>query len=244
MIPARTHMQQYFEDFIDDLKRTHRENLRSVILYGPAAAGDIKRFNSGCNLLIALAEITPEDLRNSHSAIREWVRLGHPVPVYFTVNELKEASDVFPIEFHFMEHARRVLFGEDVLAGVDISDSNLRHQLEYELRSNLLRLRKRYIEVSTSGKRLADLMYDSVASFSANFRAVLILKGVEPPVKKREILNATVKSIGIPGKSFEKVLAIRENVAEERMDVVSANDLFADYLKDIESVIDAVNILD
>src|SRR5687767_15495846 len=27
-------------------------------------------------------------------------RLGHPLPVYFTVEELSDAADVFPIEFH------------------------------------------------------------------------------------------------------------------------------------------------
>lgn len=237
-------MKQHFEDFIEDLKKTHGDNLRSVILYGSAATGEFKPFESNYNLLVALERITPEDLRNSHSAVREWVRLGHPVPTYFTVEELIDSGDVFPIELHFMERARKVLYGEDVLAHVEISDENLRHQLEYELRSNLLRLRKRYIEVSTDGGRLAELMSASIASFAADFRAVLLLKGAEPPVSKREILKETASAVGIAGSSFEKVLAIRENGSKERMDVIAANELFAEYLEDIESVIAAVNVLE
>ena len=60
-------------------------------------------------------------------------KLGHPVPVYFTVAELQNAADVFPIEFHFMEYARKVLYGTDVLADLKISDEFLRHQTEFEL---------------------------------------------------------------------------------------------------------------
>ncbi|REJ77993.1 MAG: nucleotidyltransferase domain-containing protein [Acidobacteria bacterium] len=237
-------MQHYFEDFIEDLVQTHGENLKSVVLYGSAATGEFVPFESDYNLLVALEKISPEDLRNAHSAIREWVKLGHPVPMYFTVSELLDAGDVFPIEFHFMERGRKVLFGEDVLSHVEISDTNLRHQLEYELRSHLLRLRRIYIEVSTSGERLADLMGKSISNFASDFRAIFLLRGIEPPLKKRDILRETAKHAGIEGASFEKVLAIRENEAKEKMEVTEANELFADYLKDIESVINAVDVLE
>src|SRR5688500_16105038 len=180
-------MQHQFTAFIDDLKSTHGRNLASVTLYGSAAAGDFIPERSDYNLLIALRRITPEDLRNAHAAVREWHRLGHPVPVYFTVSELQNAADVFPIEFHQMEVARRVLYGTDVLAGLKISDAFLRHQTEYELRSKLILLRRSYIPASTSTEGLTTLMAESFASFSTLFRAVLLLHGVTPPVTKHEI---------------------------------------------------------
>ena len=130
-------MKHQFEAFIDDLRSTHGKNLAAVILYGSAAAGDFVPMQSDYNLLIALHKITPIDLRNAHACIREWHRMGHPVPVYFTVSELQNAADVFPIEFHQMETARKVLYGTDVLADLKISDEFLRHQTEYELRSKL-----------------------------------------------------------------------------------------------------------
>ena len=85
--------------------------------------GDFVAQASDYNLLIALKEIRPKDLRAAQACMREWRRLGHPLPVYFTVAELKEAGDVFPIEFHQMERARKVLYGEDVLADVKIADT-------------------------------------------------------------------------------------------------------------------------
>lgn len=234
-------MKHYFSDFIDDLKNTHGTNLASVILYGSAAAGDFIPEESDYNLLIALFEITPQDLRNAHACMREWNRMGHPIPVYFTVDEIKHAGDVFPIEFHFMERARRVLFGFDVLEGVEISDKYLRHQTEFELRSKLMKLRREYIHASADADRLVNLMADSLTSFAALFRAVLLLLGVEPPIIKEEIVALTVQKLNLDEKSFAKIFDIRENTGNEPLTEDSANQLFADYMQQIEKVIEAVD---
>ena len=234
-------MRQQFTAFIDDLKATHRKNLASVILYGSAAVGDFVAHRSDYNILVALHKIGPEDLRNAQACIRQWTRLGHPVPVYFTVSELHDAADVFPIEFHQMSVARKVLFGQDVLADVDITGGNLRLQTEYELRSKLIQLRRHYIPASSSLEGLKSLMVDSLSSFAAIFRAVLIIEGLTPPNSKPEILAAIVDHLGIDGSPFEKILQIRENDAAGKLDEVGANRLFGEYMEQIEKVIDAVD---
>lgn len=234
-------MRHQFDAFIDDLKATHGRNLASVILYGSAAAGDFVPQKSDYNLLIALREITPKDLRLAQAPMREWNRMGHPAPVYFTVSELQSAADVFPIEFHQMERARVVLYGTDVLQQLNISDEYLRHQTEYELRSKLIMLRRQYIPASTSVSNLVSLMAESLSSFAALFRAVLIVYGMEPPVTKPEIVAATVKHLKIDGKPFEKIFEIREGSSAGKLDENSANALFGDYIRQIESVIEAVD---
>jgi hypothetical protein len=234
-------MQHQFSAFIDDLKHTHGSNLASVTLYGSAAAGDFIPERSDYNILIALKKIRPEDLRNAHACVREWHRLGHPVPVYFTVSELQNAADVFPIEFHQMEVAHKVLYGDDVLAGLKISDAFLRHQTEYELRSKLLLLRRQYIPASGSVEGLSNLMGESLASFSAIFRAVLLLHGVNPPSTKHEIVALTVETLGLNGAVFEKIFNIREKNFAHALTETRANDLFTEYMEQIEAVIDSVD---
>ena len=234
-------MREHFVEFIDDLRSTHGKNLSSVILYGSAAAGDFVPVQSDYNILIALHKIGPADLRNAHASIREWARMGNPVPVYFTVSELQNAADVFPIEFHQMSVARKVLFGADVLADLVISDKFLRLQCEYELRSKLIQLRRQYIPASTSVDGLKRLMGDSLASFAALFRAVLILKGLEPPATKHEIVALTARELGIKVLPFEKIFNIRENVFTANLDERAANELFGEYMEQIENVIHAVD---
>ena len=233
-------MQQAFNEFIQDLKAAHGDNLASVVLYGSAASGEFQPRKSDYNLLIALNKIAPADLRAAQAPLREWKRMGHPIPTYFTVTELRDAADVFPIEFHQMESSRLVLFGIDPLASLKISDENLRHQTEYELRSKLLQLRRHYIPASVDTDKLKTLMSESLSSFAALFRAVLILQGFEPPVTKREIVAMTAKKLSVDEKPFGMIFAIRDNDAPN-LNEKQAHDLFADYLAQIERVIEFVD---
>ena len=234
-------IQQQIEAFIDDLRSTHGRNLVSVVLYGSAAAGDFIPKHSDYNIMIALERITPKDLREAHACVREWHKLGHPVPVYFTVSELQNAADVFPIEFHQMEVAHKVLYGRDVLKGLNISDRFLRHQIEYELRSKLLLLRRQYIPASASVEGLVTLMAESMTSFAALMRAVLLMNGVMPPNTKHEIVALAVAHLGLDGLPFEKIFNIREDNLAGPMDETAANQLFGEYMEQIERVIDAVD---
>ena len=234
-------MRHQFDAFIDDLRQTHGKNLASVILYGSAAGSDFVRQKSDYNVLIALHKITPRDLRAAQAPLREWNKMGHPIPVYFTVSELQNASDVFPIEFSQMERARKVLYGEDVLANLNLSDEFMRHQTEYELRSKLIQLRRAYIPASVSVENLVNLMSESLSSFTALFCAVLLIHGFEPPVTKRKIVSATAKQLKIDGAPFEKILDIRENNSSGTLDEATANQLFADYMRQIELVIEAID---
>lgn len=234
-------MEHQIAAFIDDLRSTHGSNLASVILYGSAATGEFIPQESDHNILIALHEITPTDLRNAHACVREWVRMEHPIPVYFTVSELQTAADVFPIEFHQMEKARKVLYGTDVLAGLKISDAFLRHQVEYELRSKLILLRRQYIPASASVDGLLNLMSDSLPSFATLFGAVLMLHGIEPPVRKHEAVALTVDRLGLDGVVFEKIFNIKKHNFAALLNEKQANDLFAEYMRQIEKVIDSAD---
>ena len=236
-------VQDALNGLIKDLRATHGDNLAAVVLYGSAAAGDHIELRSDYNLLITLKRITPEDLRLAQAPMREWRRLGHPLPVYFTTEELSDAADVFPIEFHQMANARVVLYGQDPFESIKFSDANLRHQTEYELRSKLIQLRRMYIPASVSIEKMCDLMSDSLSSFAALFRAVLILYGEEAPVSKPDCVRATAQRFGLDIESFEKIFAFR---ASEYLppSEKEANDIFAAYMEQIDHVIQVVDEFD
>jgi hypothetical protein len=225
---------------VRDLRETHGDNLTAVVLYGSAAAGDSIELRSDYNLLITLNRIAPADLRLAQPPMREWQRLGHPLPLYFTSEELSDAADVFPIEFHQMANARVVLYGQDPFELIKLSDANLRHQTEYELRSKLIQLRRMYIPASVSVEKLCDLMSDSLASFAALFRAVLILYSEEAPVAKPDCVRATTRRFGLDPTPFEKIFAFRANEYVPPSEN-EANEIFAAYMDQIDRVIQLVD---
>jgi predicted nucleotidyltransferase len=240
---AKTVVQKALDHLVEDLRVTHGDNLTSVVLYGSVAAGDHIESRSDCNLLIALNRITPEDLRSAQGTMREWQRLGHPLPAYFTVEELADAADVFPIEFYQMENARVVLYGQDPFEFVKLSDANLRNQTEYELRTKLIELRRLYIPASVGVEKLCNLMSDSLASFAALFRAVLILHGKDAPVAKPDCVRATVQLLKLESEPFEKIFGFRASAARPSTEK-EADDVFAAYMAQIERVIKVVDRLD
>jgi|SRR6185369_10813003 hypothetical protein len=239
---VNTAIKEALSGLVEDLRATHGNNLACVVLYGSAAAGDNIELRSDYNLLIALHRITPEDLRQAQAPMREWQRLGHPLPVYFTTEELSDAADVFPIEFHQMANARVVLYGHDPFEFAQLSSANLRHQTEYELRSKLIQLRRLYIPASVSIEKLRDLMSDSLSSFAALFRAVLMLHDQQAPVSKPDCVRATAKLLRLDPTPFERIFEFRSggNLPTSEKEI---NDLFGAYLFQIEQVVEAVDNL-
>src|SRR6266403_2437884 len=225
---------------VEELRAAHGENLSAIVLYGSVAAGDHVELRSDHNLLIVLDRIALDDLRLSHTTMRDWVSHGQPMPVYFTVEELKRAADVFPIEFLQMEKARKILNGRDPFEFVEISQANLRHQTEYELRTRLIQLRRLYIPASTSVEKLAALMSDSLSSFAALFRAVLILHGQEPAVSKADTVRAIARLLKLEESSFERIFALRSKPGS-KLTETEANTVFSAYMDQIERVIEAVD---
>lgn len=228
------------DQLISDLRAAHGDNLASVVLYGSVAAGDHVELRSDHNLVIALNRITSDDLRLAQAPMRRWQSLGQQVPVYFTVRELQDAADVFPIEFLQMERARKVLHGRDPFEFVQISRANLRHQTEYELRTKLIRLRRLYVPASISVEKLSALMSDSLASFAALFRAVLILTGQEPPIAKADSVRATVRLLSLDAAPFERIFELRRG-AGSTLTETEADSVFTAYMAQIERVIEAVD---
>jgi hypothetical protein len=141
-----------------------------------------------------------------------------------------------------MANARIVLYGHDPFEFVQLSNANLRHQAEYELRSKLIQLRRLYIPASVSIEKLCDLMNDSLSSFAALFRAVLMLHGQEAPVSKPDCVRATATLLRLDPKPFERIFEFRagDRLPSSEKD---AHELFGAYLFQIEQVVEAVDNL-
>jgi len=101
-------------------------------------------------------------------------------------------------------------------------------------------LRRLYIPASTSSEKLSALMSDSLASFAALFRAVLILHGEEPPVGKADSVRATARLLGLEAGSFERIFELRSKTGVT-LSETEANAVFSAYMDQIERVIEAVD---
>src|SRR5258708_39091293 len=102
-----------------------------------------------------------------------------------TRDELERSTDVFTIELIDMQQHHRVLFGEDVLQGLQIPTYLHRVQVEYELREKVTLLRQQLLLAEDSNSPLWDLLLRSRPSFLTLFRHALIALGNTAPAGKR-----------------------------------------------------------
>src|SRR6516225_6598102 len=136
-------MQAILGQLVERLRKTQRERLVSVILYGSGADGDHHEKFSDLNVLCVLNEVNPASLADCEPIFKWWRAQGNPSPLLLSEEEVRDSTDCFPIEFHDMQERRRVLFGPDVVEKLVIDKTFYRAQVEMELRTKLLRLRQK-----------------------------------------------------------------------------------------------------
>ncbi len=231
--------EKQINEFISRLRAASGENLLSVILYGSAADGEFHPEFSNVNLLCVLRETTFATLAAMAPAVEWWTRQKHHAPLVLTREEMERSTDVFSIEFLDMKQRHRVLFGEDVLSGLQIPMHLHRAQLEYELREKLILLRERLLLATGDKKQLWDLMLGSLSTFTTLFRHGLIALGEMPPNAKRDVVQALAVRTPFDATAFLQLLDIREHKAETKQ--FDVTDTFARYLATVQQVTAAVD---
>jgi hypothetical protein len=226
-------------ELVNRLKKAAENNLLSVILYGSAATEEFHPKHSDLNVLCILRELGKEDLSKLHAASTWWAKKGHPAPLFFTLNELHQSADIFAIELLDIKAARRILYGEDVIASLHVPMDLHRLHVERELRSNTLRLRQHFLMHPADSRRTLELMTASISTFAALFRHALIALGEDPPQTKRATIDRLGSVLGFDSSPFHTVLDIREGHKRERDADVQA--LFDKYLTGVVKATEEVD---
>ncbi|MCF7816592.1 MAG: nucleotidyltransferase domain-containing protein [Kiritimatiellales bacterium] len=227
------------EKLVEELKQACPAGLKSVILYGSAAAGDHAGKQSDYNVLVVTGDLGLGTLNALSKAASAWAKAGNPAPMLFTEERLARATDVFPIELLDIRECHTVLHGEDLVQGLEIDTKNLRLEIEHELRGNLIRLRQSYLLTQGKAKAVADLMTQSLSTFLVLFRASLRLFEAPVPSKKFPALEKLATHLKFDVSVFQTVQGLKDGTKKAKD--VAVDELFGNYLKTIECVIDAVD---
>lgn len=232
-------MEKRLNQLVDKLKEAHGGALVSVILYGSAAAGDHQGAASDLNVFCVLEQVGLEELKRSGKLVNWWRELGNPSPLLMARAEVPRSTDSFPIEFHDMLEQRRVLHGEDVVAGLVIGDRYYRARVEYELRAKMLRLRQKAAGLLSDRAAMLQLMEASISTFCVLGRHALRLRDGAAPFRKREVAAALAAGFGLNPEPFHTLLDLREQKLKPGR--TEAAPLFEAYLREITRLVEAVD---
>jgi predicted nucleotidyltransferase len=233
-------------ELVGRLKEAAHANLEAVILYGSAARGEFVEGHSDLNVLCVMKSLAAEELKRVAPAVMWWTRdLKEPAPLFFSEKELRESADVFAIELLDMQKENRVLFGKNVVAGIEVPTNLHRVQVEHELRTALLKLRQHFVLSGGNEKDLSSVMAKSISSVKTLLRHVLISFGEEAPNDAKRIFSRVEEITGGEAAAFEAALAQRGTGAEsggghgKPYGDVAAE--FGMYLKAVERVTEALD---
>ncbi len=209
-------MEKELSEFVQKLRAAAGENLKSVILFGSSATGEFQSKHSHLDVLCILERADVTNVEALQPAVEWWLRKGNPEPRVFTLEELRRSADVFAIELLDMKDRHRVLFGEDIFAGLTVPLHYHKLQVERELRTNSLRLRQTLLVAPKNAKARLGIMVSSVSSFVALFRHALIALGEPPAANKREAVDRIARIAGVSPSGFHTVLDFREGKRNEK----------------------------
>lgn len=235
-------MEKKLSELIARLQQAFGDGIVSVILYGSAVMGDWSAESSDLNILCVLDRISPQELAASNKVFRWWRDQGNPPPLLLTAEEVRTATDCFPMEFHDMQEHRRVLLGGDVIQDLVIDKSFYRAQVEHELRAKQIRLRQRAAEAIDNSGKLLKLLADSISTFCVLGRHALILSGNTPRWKKPEVIAALEQAMGTPLSAATEILSIRDS--GKLGPGKEAVDLLGRYLAEVDAIVRFVDGLE
>lgn len=221
------------DELVAQLRAAFGDQLRAVVLYGSAAAGEHLPKKSDYNVLVLVESIRAERLIAASVTVKAWVDAGNPAPLTMTMNEWHGSADIFPIEYADVLDRHRVLFG-DLQTDVRVNPSHLRLQLEHEAMGTLLQLRRGALAAGSDSREQLALLEGSSSTVMVVFRALLRLRGEEPPRDYVDLSKKVAAAAGMdPGPFVQVVWHKRGELPIRPADVPQ---VLAGYLSGVEKL--------
>lgn len=230
--------EKELSELVTRLKQAAGANLRAVVLYGSAVDHDFRE-HSDLNVLCAFHRLEGTDVENVRPVGLWWWQKGHPPPLLFTLEELRDSADVFSIELLDMKARHRMLAGDDFFAELRVPMVLHKLQIERELRTNVIRLRQSFLRWRGKRSDLAALLIASASSFGTLFRHALMALGQRTEISLREAADQIVKLAGLDAAPFHAVLDLREGKSAEGE--VNLEKLAASYLDLVARIADEMD---
>jgi hypothetical protein len=223
------------DELVSQLSAAYGDALRSIVLYGSAAAGEHIAKRSDYNVLVIVDSLGAPQLTAASAASRAWVDAGNHAPLTLTSAEWRSSADIFPMEYADILERHKVLYGSPPFEGITVEPRDLRLQVEQEAMGKLLKLRQGVLGSGNDGGRQIELLAASASTIRVIFRAVLRLHGERPPADNIALSTAVASRAGFEAEPFERVV---RHVRGER--VLKSNDASAvlpGYLRGMEQLV-------
>ncbi len=227
------------EELVAQLQKVYGAQLRSVVLYGSAAAGEHIPKRSDYNVLVIVDELTMQHMRTGAAVARAWGEDGNPPPLTLTADEWRGSSDIFPMEYADILERHRVLYGSPPFDGISVNRRDLRLQLEHEAMGKLLKLRQGVLAAGGESKAQLELLAASLSTIMVIMRAVQRLNGEVPPTDYERLSRDVAARVGLDAEPFVRV--VRHVRGAEKIGSSDVSTVLTGYLEGMHRLVSYLN---
>lgn len=169
----------------------YNNEIISLYLYGSRAVGDEVEGISDYNFFLVL----------KNYKLSKALSINYP-PFIFTVEELHNSLDTFPIELLDIKERGKLLFGSDILREISLNNEDLREQIERELKEKLISYRR---ILNSFNENIPIFLYHTYKSLTAILRAILHIENLNKPLRRILIYYEISKFLKINYNLFLKL---------------------------------------
>ena len=201
---------------MEKLQAAYAERLVSVVLYGSAATGEHHARVLRLQRALRAHGNHGRASCGQRGIFRWWREQGSPAPLLLTENEMARSTDCFAIEFLDIKRQHVLLYGKDVISGLEVDGRSTARRWSTTCGPNCCACAKRLRHAFRSGP---------AAPPAARF-AFDVLRAVPPracsctaneaPLRKREVVQSRRRAFRLRPASFQKLLDVREERLKPR----------------------------
>lgn len=231
-LPAES--RETLRAWVDAVTAIFGARLRAVLLYGSAARGEFLPGRSNLNLLVLLDGEELDALARYGRQHRRWAREGIVAPLVMTEEELRASVDLYPLEHLELREHHLVLSGQDPVTQADPDPRRLAAACAQGIRSNLLRLRQRYLEGGATADAVEILLPLSITALLPCLRGLAYLRGKPAPRTTDAFLGAFAAELGLDGRALLEAWQLKAGVSSPGKAELPR--LFGRYLATVEEL--------
>lgn len=226
-------INETMEKLKSDLVGKLDEKMISYYIFGSIIVDrDFHPGVSDINTLIILSDISkPEDIIKISEVYNNYKKLPFAIPLIFKKSEIERALDVFPIEFIEMKERNILLYGEDLLKKITVTNDNVRRQCEMEIRAKVLGLRKMLFGEKELIKH-QEYLFKSLTSTIVLLKQILRIKNIDIPNSRDEILEELEKISNKNLSGIKNLYVMRAKGEKITKNIIEK--LIVSYIEDLE----------
>jgi len=196
-VPAS--LRQAVERYAGRVRSLAGSSAEALVLFGSVAAGSFDPKSHTARSVLIVDRIDLEMLRQLAKEGPAFGKLRIAAPLVMTPNYINASANTFPLEFLEIKQNHFNVFGHDYFAELVLSETDMRHECERELKTVLLAMRQALLTTTGRDNALTDIELDIGERILRALRGMLWLQGDRDP-------KAALSTIAAAEAAFERAL--------------------------------------